>query len=301
LPAIGTKSNWRPANQWDSRNTGPWVNTNHGSAKQLTIGKTAIVENAVIDYDFRTLLPFPNRCQIQMANQDFDIASLAEFLHITPAEARKMAERGRVPGKKVGGQWKFFREEIHQWFEARIGLSDERELVEVEKVLQIQSQKDIVAEFHIPDLMSVDCLFVPLMARTKPKVIQHMCDQIAATGVLWDPDKMADAIRKREDLHPTALENGVAMLHPRRPMPNILGDAFVALGITTNGIPFGGPRGCLTDIFFLIGSTDEAVHLRVLARLSRLLREPGFLDSLRAAESPGEAHLTISEHDDKLD
>ncbi len=236
-----------------------------------------------------------------MANQDFDIVSLAEFLHITPAEARKMAERGRVPGKKVGGHWKFFREEIHQWFEDRIGISDQRELVEVEKVLQIQSEKEIVSDFHIPDLMQVEHLYVPLLARTKPKVIQNLCDQIAATGVLWDPDRMADAIRKREDLHPTALENGVAMLHPRRPMPNIIGDAFVALGITTNGIAFGGPRGCLTDIFFLIGSTDEAVHLRVLARLSRLLREPGFLASLRLAISPDETHELIVEYDEKLD
>lgn len=236
-----------------------------------------------------------------MANQDFDLASLAEFLHITPAEAKKMAERGRVPGKKVGGQWKFFREEIHQWFENRIGVSNERELVEVEKVLEIQSRKEIVDTFHIPDLLTGENVFVPLLARTKPKVIQNLCDNIAATGVLWDPDKMAEAIRKREDLHPTALENGVAMLHPRRPMPNIIGDAFIGLGITSSGIAFGGPRGCLTDIFFLLGSTDEAVHLRVLARLSRLIREEGFLDSLRNATSPESAHQAIIDFDEKLD
>jgi len=236
-----------------------------------------------------------------MSNEDFDLASLAEFLHITPAEARKMAERGRVPGKKIAGQWKFFREEIHQWFENRIGVSDDRELVEVEKVLEIQSTKQLVDSFHIPDMMPADLVFVPLLARTKPKVIQLLCDQVAATGALWDPDKMADAIKKREDLHPTALENGVAMLHPRRPMTNIIGEAFLALGVTTNGIPFGGPRGTLTDIFFLIGSTDEAVHLRVLARLSRLIREPEFLDTLRGTENAVDAHACIVKFDEQLD
>ncbi len=236
-----------------------------------------------------------------MPQQDFDLASLAEYLHVTPAEARKMAERGRVPGKKVAGQWKFFREEIHQWFENRIGISDDKELVEVEKVLEIQSKKEIVGDFHIPDLLAPELVFVPLLARTKPKVIQNLCGNVADTGVLWDPDRMAEAIRKREDLHPTALENGVAMLHPRRPMPNIIGDAFLALGITSAGIPFGGPRGCLTDIFFLLGSTDEAVHLRVLARLSRLIREPGFLELLRQSDSSAATHQTITEFDEKLD
>ena len=231
-----------------------------------------------------------------MSNEDFDLPSLAEFLHITPAEARKMAERGRVPGKRIGGQWKFFRAEIHEWFENRIGLSDERELAEVEKVFEIQSQKQLVDEFHIPDLV-----FVPFLAKTKPKVIQLLCDSVTATGVLWDPDRMADAIRKREDLHPTALGNGVAMLHPRRPMTNIIGEAFIALGVTSSGIAFGGPRGTLTDIFFLIGSTDEAVHLRVLARLSRLIQEPEFLDTLRSMETSADAHQCITDFDAQLD
>ncbi len=236
-----------------------------------------------------------------MANEDFDLASLAEFLHITPAEARKMAERGRVPGKKIGGQWKFFSAEIHQWFEDRIGISDDRELVEVEKVLEIQSTKQIVDSFHIPDMMPADLVFVPLLARTKPKVIQLLCDSVGNTGALWDPDKMGDAIRKREDLHPTALENGVAMLHPRRPMTTIIGDPFIALGVTTSGIPFGGPRGTLTDVFFLIGSTNEAVHLRVLARLSRLIREPEFLDTLRSTTNSADAHACIVQFDEQLD
>lgn len=236
-----------------------------------------------------------------MSNEDFDIASLAEFLHITPAEARKMAERGRVPGKKIGGQWKFFHEEIHSWFENRIGVSDERELAEVEKVLEIQSTKRIVESFHIPDMMPQELVFVPLLARTKPKVINLLCDSVAVTGALWDPEKMGDAIRKREDLHPTALENGVAMLHPRRPMTNIIGEAFLAIGMTSSGIAFGGPRGTLTDIFFLIGSTDEAVHLRVLARLSRLIREVDFLDTLRSTENSSEAHSCIVDFDQRLD
>ena len=236
-----------------------------------------------------------------MSNEDFDISSLAEFLHITPAEARKMAERGRVPGKRIGGQWKFFREEIHVWFENRIGVSDERELVQVEKVLEIQSTKQLVDSFHIPDMMPMNLVFVPLLARTKPKVINLLCDSVAATGVLWDPEKMGEGIRKREDLHPTALENGVAMLHPRRPMTNIIGEPFIALGVTTSGIAFGGPRGTLTDVFFLIGSTDEAVHLRVLARLSRLIREPEFLDTLRLAVNSDTAHRCIVDFDAGLD
>jgi len=96
-------------------------------------------------------------------------------------------------------------------------------------------------------------------------------------------EKMVEAVRSREDMYPTTLENGVALLHPRRPMANILGQAFLALGVTPTGIPFGSERGILTDVFFLICSVDDRGHLRTLARLSRVITSPGLLAAIRQA------------------
>ena len=73
-----------------------------------------------------------------MAEESFDIDSLAVYLHLTPEQVRKMADRDRLPGRRVGGQWRFSKAEIHHWFEDRIGASNENELIEVEKVLDLQ-------------------------------------------------------------------------------------------------------------------------------------------------------------------
>ncbi len=236
-----------------------------------------------------------------MTDEDFDEMSLAAYLHLTPEQVRRMADRDRLPGRRIGGKWRFSRPEIHQWFEEKIGLSDEQELSAVEKVLDRHMEPSLDEAIRISDLLTIGNTYVPLLARTKNSVIQKICEQTAATGNLWDPEKMAEALLNREELHPTALGNGVALLHPRRPLPSIIGDPFLALGITSSGIPFGGPRGCLTDIFFLIGSTDESVHLRVLARLSRLIQQPDLLDNLRGAKTPAEAWQVISEADEKLE
>lgn len=232
-----------------------------------------------------------------MPEEDFDIASLAAYLHLSPDQVRKMAERGKLPARRVGGKWRFARIEIHQWFEARIGLSDEQELGEVEKVLS----KHQPGEVSIASMLSIENVYVPLLARTKSSVIKQMCDQTAKTGKLWDPSKMETAIRNREELHPTALGNGIALMHPRRPMPSIMGDPFLALGVTSSGIPFGGPRGCLTDIFFLIGSVEESEHLSVLARISRLLQQPDLLENIRDAGDASSTWHIIKEFDESLD
>ncbi len=235
---------------------------------------------------------------LTMAEEDFDVQSLATYLHLTPAQVERMASRNQLPGRRVGGQWRFSASEIHHWFEERIGDSDPAELEQVERVLDSDRPTD---KQSIPDLLKLAAIQIPLRARTRNSVIERMCSRVADLGLMWEPEKMAEAIKNRESLHPTALENGVALLHPRRPLPGAMTEPFLALGITTTGIPFGGPRGVLTDVFFLIASTDEKVHLQTLARLSRLISMPEFLDNLRGCANAAEAWQVVQDADSRLD
>jgi len=234
-----------------------------------------------------------------MAYEDFDIDTLAAYLHLGPQQVARLADRGKIPGRKVGGQWRFAQADIHHWVEERIGLSDEDELVAMENVLQSSAPAEEQQEISLADLLPLEAIDVPLAARTRNSVITSMVDVAARTGWLWDPGKMAEAVRSREDMHPTALENGVALLHPRRPMAAILGQAFVALGVTQTSIPFGAgvPPA---DVFFLICSVEDRGHLRALARLSRLLNQAGLLEQLRTAPDAITARQAILEAETKL-
>jgi PTS system nitrogen regulatory IIA component len=126
-----------------------------------------------------------------------------------------------------------------------------------------------------------------------------MVELAANTGRLWDPGKMVEAVRSREEMHPTALENGVSLLHARRPMAAILAQPFLALGVTTSPIPFGAGVP-MTDVFFLICSVEDRGHLRMLARLSRLLNVPTFLPGLRAATDPSTAWQLIAQSEQQI-
>ena len=235
-----------------------------------------------------------------MAHEDFDLYSLAVYLHLTPPQVAKMADRGNLPGRKVGGQWRFSQAEIHHWLETRIGASDESELIRVEGVLRRGARQAAHDVISIAAMLPVEAIAVPLSARTRNSVINSMIELASQTGLLWDPAKMADAVRTRETLHPTALDNGVALLHPRRPMPTVLAEPVLALGRTLHGIPFGGPRGMLTDVFFLICSIDDRGHLRTLARLSRLVGDADFLSAVREAATPAAARDCIVEFESRI-
>lgn len=222
-----------------------------------------------------------------MNEGDYDLERLAKYLQLQTHQVAKMADRGRIPGRRIGGEWRFSHSEIHHWLEERMGTSGDIELAQMEKALE-NSRQGHDEDIDVLDLLAPDTVKIPLDARTRGSVITAMVELAANSGWLWDTAKMEEAIRQRESLHPTALDNGVALLHPRRPLSNTLGQSFLALGRTPKAVPFGHPRGILTDVFVLICALDDRTHLRILAKLSRWLNRPSILATIRGAANASE-------------
>ena len=232
-----------------------------------------------------------------MPHTNLNLQQLSRYLHLPDAQIRKLVDKGVILSRRVNGELVFSRDEVHRWLEQRIGISGEEELVQVEEALIKSIPPGTVEdEVSLASLIPAGAVALPLSAKTRDSVIRSMVQLASSTGLLWDTDAMTDAVKVREELHTTALDNGVALLHPRRPMPNILGDTFVVLGIVPSGVPFGGVSG-LTDVFFLICSMDDRVHLRILTRLSRILTYPDFLRRLRESGRELEVRELILETD----
>ena len=230
--------------------------------------------------------------------EDLDVPRLADYLHLTPDQVKKMAVRGRLPGRKVGGQWRFAEAEIHHWLEEQIGVSDLQELDKVQRVLDRAAGEVVDRPIH--ELCTIETTEVPLNARTRGSVIRSMCGLAGRSGLMWDASAMAEAVRAREQMHPTALDCGVALMHPRRPQTSILADSVIALAICPAALPFSD-AGQLTDIFFLICSYDDATHLRILAKLSRMVADSEMLAKLRESESPAEAWDCLRVAEESID
>jgi PTS system nitrogen regulatory IIA component len=225
-----------------------------------------------------------------MGSDMMDLAELATYLQRDLREVTKMASRGYLPGHKVGGQWRFARAEINHWIETQMHAYTEQQLT----ALETGGDRSYDEEPLLHTLLSEASVAVPLAASTRSSVLRELVRLAEQSWQVYDAGAILDAIKQREELGSTALISGVAIPHPRRPLPNALGDAVIAYGRTASGIPFGAPGGELTDIFFLVCCRDDRTHLRVLARLSRLMLRPAFLDELRAAETPAETWQLIT-------
>jgi nitrogen PTS system EIIA component len=231
-----------------------------------------------------------------MGSDMMDMEQLAAYLQRDVREVGKLASRGHLPGHKVGGEWRFARAEINHWIETQMHALTEKQLTNLES----SGTRGGDGEPLLASLLSEASVAVPLVASSRSSVLKGLVSLAEQSWQVYDPEAVLDAVRQREEMASTALPSGVAIPHPRRPLPAALGESVLAYARTASGIPYGAPHGVLTDMFFLICCRDDRTHLRVLARLTRLFLRPGFLDELRAAETPQESWEKIASAEQQL-
>ena len=127
-----------------------------------------------------------------------------------------------------------------------------------------------------------------LGSRSKSGVLRELVTLASNTGLVYDEKALLEAVLDREELCSTGLEGGIAIPHPRRPLPYEIADSLLVVARINRGVVFAALDGKLTDLFFLTASQDDHHHLHTLARLFRMLHDENWVAQLRAAETADE-------------
>lgn len=223
----------------------------------------------------------------------FSLSEAAEHLHLPESALEELARRGEIPCEKQGGRLVFRHVEIDEWASRRLlGLSEER-LKDFHR-RSTAKYHDLSSDAAIlPALLKPEWIAPALTCRTKASVLREMVALADATDLLCDRDELLESLVEREKLCSTALAGGLALLHPRNHEPYMFGDSFVVVGKSVGQIPFGSPDGATTDVFFLICSQDDRIHLHVLARLCMMCHQTSLLLEMRGADDPRELHRIL--------
>jgi PTS system nitrogen regulatory IIA component len=212
---------------------------------------------------------------------------VADYLHMDLRELTKLASRGALPCRKTAKGFVFRKGEVDQWVESQMHELPRQRLAAIELGVSNHHGFDHEALLVAP-LIPAGGIAVPLRARTKDSVLRSLIQLADQAGMVYAHDELLDEVRQREELCSTALAPGVALPHPRHPLPYDIAESFVIVGLTYNGIAFGAQDGSLTQLFFLICCKDDRTHLHVLARLAQMLHDPAAIDNLKASADAGQ-------------
>ncbi len=150
-----------------------------------------------------------------------------------------------------------------------------------------------IVDFVRPELVMPD-----LAATAKVDVIDELAGHLAAHVPGLDHATLVRALKERERLASTAIDQGVAIPHAKlRALPHLVG----LVGRKLDGVDFDSMDGRPTHLFFVLIAPENStgVHLKALARISRLFREPGFRQHLLTAPDAASIFRVIADEDAK--
>lgn len=233
-----------------------------------------------------------------MPYRNMTLEDFARHIGMPLPDVEKLAVRGKLPCEKVGGRWRFNRARVTEWLQQRMPTLPENRLLAIERAMASDDPEGRTTHI-VTGQMSVDGIDMAVRAGSRSSILRELAGLAERTDLLYDRDGLLDAVNAREDMCSTALPNGVAIPHPRQPMPYVSAEPFVCLARVSQGIPFGSPDGVLTYLFFLICSHDDRQHLQVLARLVRIL-DKDTVDVLRETTAADEALALLIRREEQV-
>ena len=150
---------------------------------------------------------------------------------------------------------------------------------------------------RITSLLKPEAVKIGGVASDKDDAIAKLVKLMETQGNVVDVDAYTEAVHARESFGSTALGEGIAIPHAKTAAVSAPGLAAMTL---PEGVDYDAPDGLPTTLMFLIAAPDTKadVHLEVLSRLSMLLMDPEFCDSLRAAKTSEEFLAVIDTAED---
>src|SRR5438270_11435879 len=128
-----------------------------------------------------------------MGNESMDLEQLATYLQRDVREVSKLANRGYLPGQKVGGQWRFARAEINHWIETQIPAYTDQQLTALERGDSGADDQEPVVSVLLPEVS----MAVPLAVSTRASVLKELVALAEQTWQVYNPTAILEAIRQR--------------------------------------------------------------------------------------------------------
>ncbi|KJS30894.1 MAG: PTS fructose transporter subunit IIA [Desulfatitalea sp. BRH_c12] len=150
----------------------------------------------------------------------------------------------------------------------------------------------------ILDVLSLEAINVDLKAKDKRGVLNELVAPVPKlTGVTHED--LVKVLMERERLGSTGIGGGIGIPHGK--LKN-LSALFMGFGLSRSGVSFESMDGRPTHIFFLLLTPENAagLHLKMLARISRLLKNEEFKSQLMQAHRPEDVIEVIRPKDEEF-
>ncbi|UZP68254.1 PTS sugar transporter subunit IIA [Desulfovibrio mangrovi] len=137
------------------------------------------------------------------------------------------------------------------------------------------------------DYLDKEMILPELTASTKEEVLAELVAAVVKANPNLDSERVLAVLKERESLGTTGIGDGIAIPHGKL---DTLDKIILVAGRSTSGVDFESLDFKLCNIFFLVLAPEQVagVHLRILAQISRLLKDKEFRNAIMSASGVDE-------------
>ena len=149
----------------------------------------------------------------------------------------------------------------------------------------------------ITDIFRKEFIIEDLKSKNKRDVLAELSGVFLNDNLKFNHDAVVNVLLEREKLGSTGIGDGFAIPHGKQ---SDLDSLIVSFGRSKDGIDFNAMDGKPVHLFFLLMAPESVTgqHLKVLAKISRMLKEVKFRVNLKDAKTRDELYQIIVERDD---
>jgi len=151
----------------------------------------------------------------------------------------------------------------------------------------------------ITDYLNESLIISDLAGSDKNMLLKKFADCVSQQFPKIPADEVFTILKDREDLGSTGIGGGIAIPHGKTKKIDTLIAAFAR---SREGIPFDAIDDQPVKLFFLLLAPEDSagLHLKALAKISRMLKDPDFRQQLTDAKDAAELFQAIKEKDDQV-
>jgi fructose-specific phosphotransferase system IIA component len=155
-------------------------------------------------------------------------------------------------------------------------------------------------QIKLHSLLSEKVIDLDLEEKSKSKIITSLVDLLAKSGKFKNKKTFLRLILERERLGSTGIGNGVAIPHAKSSATKGFALAFAR---SKAGVDFEALDGEKVYLFFILASPLEPIgeHLKILAKMSYLIKDKFVVDLLRQAKDAKEVIKIIRAQESQRD
>ena len=151
----------------------------------------------------------------------------------------------------------------------------------------------------LTDILQQDQIIPELKSRAKRAVMEELCQCLINGRPELDLKSLMDVLIERERLGSTGIGDGIAIPHGKLASLDRL---LLAFGRSLEGVDFDSLDGKPAHLFFLVVAPEDSagIHLKALARISRLLKSNLVRSELMEARDAQEIYQIIQAQDEEF-